>query len=90
MVPDLHEWCPSRERCCFLLSFYASFIFQMEESMETHFGSHGRRAILYRPPSYSTMELRVHQHILAQLGYTVAITEERSGPDLGLELLGKG
>ncbi|XP_059567641.1 cadherin-like and PC-esterase domain-containing protein 1 isoform X5 [Myotis daubentonii] len=75
---------------CFFLPGNAPEIRKMEESMETHFGSHGRRAIVYRPPSYSTMELRVHQHILAQLGYTVAITEERSGPDLGPELLGKG
>nr|KAF6319320.1 cadherin like and PC-esterase domain containing 1 [Myotis myotis] len=75
---------------CFFLPGNAPEIRKMEESMETHFGSHGRRAILYRPPSYSTMELRAHQHILAQLGYSVAITEERSGPDLGLGLLGKG
>lgn len=58
--------------------------------METHFGSHGRRAILYRPPSSSTAELRLHQHVLAQLGYTVVIAEERPGPDPGLELLEKG
>ncbi|XP_070279893.1 cadherin-like and PC-esterase domain-containing protein 1 isoform X1 [Myotis yumanensis] len=75
---------------CFFLPGNAPEIRKMEESMETHFGSRGRRAILYRPPSYSTMELWAHQHILAQLGYTVVITEERSGPDLGLELLGKG
>lgn len=58
--------------------------------METHFGSHGRRAILYRPPSYSAVELRAHQRVLTQLGYTVVVTEERPGPDLGLELLEKG
>lgn len=62
----------------------------MEESMETHFGSHSRRAIVYRPPSSSTKELRLHQHVLAQLGYTVVITEERPGPDLGLGLLERG
>nr|XP_035110798.2 cadherin-like and PC-esterase domain-containing protein 1 isoform X3 [Callithrix jacchus] len=52
--------------------------------METHFGSQGRRAVLYRPPFYSKTELRLHQHILTQHGYTVVIAEERLNAGLGL------
>uniref|UniRef100_A0A8I5NM78 Cadherin like and PC-esterase domain containing 1 n=1 Tax=Papio anubis TaxID=9555 RepID=A0A8I5NM78_PAPAN len=63
---------------------------QVEESMETHFGSHGRRAILYRPPFYSKTELRLHQRILTQHGYTVVIAEERHNAGLGLALLEQG
>lgn len=74
----------------FLLSFYAFFLFQIEESVETHFGSHGRRAILYRPRSSSKMECRLHQQLLTQLHYTVVIIEEGLSADLGLGLLEKG
>ncbi|XP_036995566.2 cadherin-like and PC-esterase domain-containing protein 1 isoform X2 [Artibeus jamaicensis] len=80
----------SVDKQCFLLSGNAQEIRKIEESIETHFGSRGRRAILYRPPSYSKKELWLHQHILAQLHYTVLITEERLSTDPGLELLGKG
>lgn len=91
MALNLYWWCPSKEKCYFsLLSFYAFFLFQIEESIETHFGSHSRRAILYRPPSYSKVELRLHQHILTQLHYTVVIAEEWLSADLGLGLLEKG
>ncbi|XP_063523869.1 cadherin-like and PC-esterase domain-containing protein 1 isoform X2 [Pongo pygmaeus] len=58
--------------------------------METHFGSHGRRAMLYRPPFYSKTELRLHQRILTQHGYTVVIAEERLKAGLGLGLLEQG
>ncbi|MBZ3869408.1 Cadherin-like and PC-esterase domain-containing protein 1 [Sciurus carolinensis] len=75
---------------CFLLSGNAQEIRKIEESMETHFGSHGRRAVLYRPPSYSKMELQLYQHILTQRGYMVVITEERFGAGLGLGLLEQG
>ncbi|XP_047416255.1 cadherin-like and PC-esterase domain-containing protein 1 isoform X1 [Sciurus carolinensis] len=75
---------------CFLLSGNAQEIRKIEESMETHFGSHGRRAVLYRPPSYSKMELQLYQHILTQHGYMVVITEERFGAGLGLGLLEQG
>ncbi|XP_054420002.1 cadherin-like and PC-esterase domain-containing protein 1 isoform X2 [Pteronotus mesoamericanus] len=80
----------SADKQCFLLSGDAQEIRKIEESIETHFGSHGRRAILYRPPSYSETELRLHQYILTQLQYTVLIAEERLGADPGLELLEKG
>lgn len=58
--------------------------------METHFGSHGRKAVLYRPLSYSQAELRQHQHLLSQLHYTVVVVDERRGADLGPELLAQG
>ncbi|XP_045703117.1 cadherin-like and PC-esterase domain-containing protein 1 isoform X2 [Phyllostomus hastatus] len=80
----------SVDKQCFLLSGNAQEIRKIEESVETHFGSHGRRAILYGPPSYSKKELWLHQHILTQLHYTVLIAEERLGADHGLELLEKG
>ncbi|KAF6085622.1 cadherin like and PC-esterase domain containing 1 [Phyllostomus discolor] len=80
----------SVDKQCFLLSGNAQEIRKIEESIETHFGSHGRRAILYGPPSYSKKELWLHQHILTQLHYTVLIAEERLGADRGLELLEKG
>ncbi|XP_053782498.1 cadherin-like and PC-esterase domain-containing protein 1 isoform X2 [Desmodus rotundus] len=80
----------SVDKQCFLLSGNAPEIRKIEESIETHFGSHGRRAVLYRPPSYSKKELQLYQHILTQLQYTVLIAEERLGADHGLELLGKG
>ncbi|EPY74964.1 inhibitor of growth family, member 3-like protein [Camelus ferus] len=63
---------------------------QIEESVETHFGSRGRRALLYGPPSYSKKELQLHQRVLTQHRYQVVIAEGRLGADLGLELLGKG
>lgn len=80
----------SVDKQCFLLSDNAQEIRKVEESIETHFSSHGRRAILYVPPSYSKKELWLHQHILAQLHYTVLIAEERLGADRGLQLLEKG
>lgn len=55
-----------------------------------HFGSHGRRAILYRPPSSSKMELLLYQQLLTQLHYTVIIVEEGLGADMGLSLLERG
>ncbi|XP_016068822.1 PREDICTED: cadherin-like and PC-esterase domain-containing protein 1 isoform X2 [Miniopterus natalensis] len=80
----------SVDKQCFLLSGNAQETRKIKESIETHFGSHGRRAVLYRPPSYSKLELQLHQQILTQLRYTVVITEERLSADLGLELLEKG
>uniref|UniRef100_A0A7N5K093 Cadherin like and PC-esterase domain containing 1 n=1 Tax=Ailuropoda melanoleuca TaxID=9646 RepID=A0A7N5K093_AILME len=80
----------SPDKQCFLLSGNAQEIRKMEKSIETHFGSHDRRAILYRPPSFSNMELQLHQHILTQHHYTVVIAEERLGAGLGLGLLEKG
>ncbi|XP_045432268.1 cadherin-like and PC-esterase domain-containing protein 1 isoform X2 [Pipistrellus kuhlii] len=80
----------SGDQGCFFLSGDAREIRTMGESLETHFGSDGRRAILYRPPSSSSAEVRLHQHTLAHLGYSVVVTKERPGLDLGLELLGKG
>ncbi|KAM7121582.1 cadherin-like and PC-esterase domain-containing protein 1 isoform 2-T2 [Molossus nigricans] len=80
----------SVDKQCFLLSSNAQEIREIQELIKTHFGSHGRRAILYRPPSYSKTELLLHQHILTQLHYTVVIAEEGLGADLGLELLEKG
>ncbi|KAM8814265.1 cadherin-like and PC-esterase domain-containing protein 1 [Rhynchonycteris naso] len=75
---------------CFLLPGNAQEIRKIEELIEIHFGSHGKRAILYGSPSYSKRELQLHRHILTQLHYTVVIAEERLGADLGLELLDKG
>uniref|UniRef100_M3Y6I1 Cadherin like and PC-esterase domain containing 1 n=1 Tax=Mustela putorius furo TaxID=9669 RepID=M3Y6I1_MUSPF len=75
---------------CFFPSGNAQDIRKMERSIEAHFGSHDRRAILYRPPSFSKMELQLHQHILTQHRYTVVIAEERLGAGLGLGLLEKG
>uniref|UniRef100_A0A9L0JKG0 Cadherin like and PC-esterase domain containing 1 n=1 Tax=Equus asinus TaxID=9793 RepID=A0A9L0JKG0_EQUAS len=80
----------SVEEQCFLLSGNAQEIRKIEESIETHFVSHGRRALLYRPPFYSKKELRLLQHILTQHRYTVLITEERLDADPGLGLLEKG
>ncbi|XP_011728795.2 cadherin-like and PC-esterase domain-containing protein 1 isoform X3 [Macaca nemestrina] len=80
----------SQDTQCFLLSGNAQETRKVEESMETHFGSHGRRAILYRPPFYSKTELRLHQRILTQHGYTVVIAEERHNAGLGLALLEQG
>ncbi|KAM9650766.1 cadherin-like and PC-esterase domain-containing protein 1 [Trichechus inunguis] len=80
----------SLDKQCFLLSGTAQEIRKVEESIDTHFGSHGRRAILYRPPSYSKTELTLLQHILTQHRYTVAIVEERLDAGLGLGLLEQG
>uniref|UniRef100_A0A8D2FLI5 Cadherin like and PC-esterase domain containing 1 n=1 Tax=Theropithecus gelada TaxID=9565 RepID=A0A8D2FLI5_THEGE len=80
----------SQDTQCFLLSGNAQETRKVEESIETHFGSHGRRAILYRPPFYSKTELRLHQRILTQHGYTVVIAEERHNAGLGLALLEQG
>uniref|UniRef100_A0A2K5UWQ3 Cadherin like and PC-esterase domain containing 1 n=1 Tax=Macaca fascicularis TaxID=9541 RepID=A0A2K5UWQ3_MACFA len=80
----------SQDTQCFLLSGNAQETRKVAESMETHFGSHGRRAILYRPPFYSKTELRLHQRILTQHGYTVVIAEERHNAGLGLALLEQG
>ncbi|XP_077915628.1 cadherin-like and PC-esterase domain-containing protein 1 isoform X4 [Halichoerus grypus] len=80
----------SPDKPCFLPSGNAQEIRKMEKSIETHFGSHDRRAILYRPPSFSKTELQLHQHILTQHRYTVVIAEERLGAGLGLGLLEKG
>ncbi|XP_057588263.1 cadherin-like and PC-esterase domain-containing protein 1 [Hippopotamus amphibius kiboko] len=80
----------SLDKQCFLLSDMAQEIRKIEESVETHFGSHGRRAVLCRPPSSSKRELQLHQRILTQHHYTVVIAEERLGADLGLGLLEKG
>ncbi|XP_058153260.1 cadherin-like and PC-esterase domain-containing protein 1 isoform X3 [Dasypus novemcinctus] len=80
----------SEDKQCFLLSGNPEEIRKIEESIETHFGSHGRRAILYVPPSYNKMAVRLHQHILTEHGYTVDITDERLGAGLGLGLLRQG
>ncbi|XP_055139781.1 cadherin-like and PC-esterase domain-containing protein 1 [Symphalangus syndactylus] len=80
----------SQDKQCFLLSGNAQETRKIEESMETHFGSHGRRAILYRPPFHSKTELQLHQRILTQHGYTVVIAEERLNAGLALGLLEQG
>ncbi|XP_006192751.2 cadherin-like and PC-esterase domain-containing protein 1 isoform X1 [Camelus ferus] len=80
----------SQDKQCLLLSGDAQEIRKIEESVETHFGSRGRRALLYGPPSYSKKELQLHQRVLTQHRYQVVIAEGRLGADLGLELLGKG
>ncbi|XP_008565564.1 PREDICTED: cadherin-like and PC-esterase domain-containing protein 1 [Galeopterus variegatus] len=80
----------SLDRQCFLLSSNAQEIRKIKESIETHFGSHGRSAILLRPPSYSKTELRIHQHLLTQHRYRVVIAEKRLHAGLGLGLLEQG
>ncbi|XP_077629451.1 cadherin-like and PC-esterase domain-containing protein 1 isoform X1 [Crocuta crocuta] len=80
----------SLDKQCFLPSGNAQEIRKIEKSIKTHFGSHDRRAILYRPPSYSKMEFQLHQHVLTQHRYSVVIAEERLGAGLGLGLLEKG
>ncbi|KAL6036166.1 hypothetical protein STEG23_018320, partial [Scotinomys teguina] len=60
---------------------------KIEESIETHFGSRSRRAILFRPLSSSRAELQMHQHLLDQHGYSVVTVEERLDAGPGLELL---
>ncbi|XP_062954792.1 cadherin-like and PC-esterase domain-containing protein 1 isoform X3 [Cynocephalus volans] len=80
----------SLDRQCFLLSSNAQEIRKIKESIETHFGSHGRSAILLRPPSYSKTELQIHQHLLTQHRYSVVIAEKRLHAGLGLGLLEQG
>ncbi|XP_012612755.2 cadherin-like and PC-esterase domain-containing protein 1 isoform X1 [Microcebus murinus] len=79
----------SQDKQCFLLSGDAQEIRKIEEAIETHFGGHGRRAILYSP-SNSKTELQLHQRILTEHGYTVVITEERLHAGLGQGLLEQG
>lgn len=80
----------SVDRQCFLHLGDVQEIQKIKESIETHFGSQSRRAILYQPPSYSKVELLLLQHILPQHGYTVIVVEERLDADLGLDLLKTG
>lgn len=92
---QLSEWLPIyindllQRKCApvFLSNFYTFFFFfplQIKQSVETHFSSHGRRAVLYRPSSSSQRELQLHRSILTQHHYTVVISEERLGDDPGL------
>ncbi|XP_008062070.1 cadherin-like and PC-esterase domain-containing protein 1 [Carlito syrichta] len=74
----------AQDEQCFLLSGNAQEIRKIEESIERRFGSHDRRAILYRPLSYSKTELQFHQRVLAQHRYAVVIAKERL--DAGLRL----
>ncbi|CAO2602690.1 Cadherin-like and PC-esterase domain-containing protein 1 [Lemmus lemmus] len=75
---------------CFHLSADAQEIRKIEESIETHFGHRSRRAVLFRPPSYSGAELQTLQFLLHQHGFSVVTVEERLGAGLGLELLDPG
>uniref|UniRef100_A0AC11E298 Cadherin like and PC-esterase domain containing 1 n=1 Tax=Ovis aries TaxID=9940 RepID=A0AC11E298_SHEEP len=72
------------DKQCFLLSDNAQEIGKIKQSVETHFSSHGRRAVLYRPSSSSQRELQLHRSILTQHHYVVVISEERLGADPGL------
>ncbi|XP_061270515.1 cadherin-like and PC-esterase domain-containing protein 1 isoform X1 [Bos javanicus] len=72
------------DKQCFLLSDIAQEIGKIKQSVEIHFSSHGRRAVLYRPSSSSQRELQLHRSILTQHHYTVVISEERLGADPGL------
>lgn len=78
------------DKQCFHLSANAQEIRKIEESIETYFGHHSRRAILFRPPSYNGAELQTLQYLLHQHGYSVVTVEERLGAGLGLELLDQG
>ncbi|XP_030713513.2 cadherin-like and PC-esterase domain-containing protein 1 [Globicephala melas] len=80
----------SLDKQCLLLSDKAQEVRKIEESIELHFGSHGRKAVLYRPRSSSKRELQLHQRILTRHHYAVVITEERLSADPGLGLLEKG
>ncbi|XP_006859424.1 PREDICTED: cadherin-like and PC-esterase domain-containing protein 1 [Chrysochloris asiatica] len=80
----------SPDKQCFLPSGNAQTIRKIEESIATHFGSHGRRAMLYRPPSSSKTEVQLLQHILTQHGYTVVVVEQMQDAVLGLGLLEQG
>ncbi|XP_077712116.1 cadherin-like and PC-esterase domain-containing protein 1 isoform X1 [Canis aureus] len=77
-------------RRCWPLPGDAREVRKIQKSIETHFGGHDRRALLYRPSSFSETELRLHQHILTQHRYTVVIAEERLEAGLGPRLLEKG
>uniref|UniRef100_A0A8C9JKW0 Cadherin like and PC-esterase domain containing 1 n=1 Tax=Panthera tigris altaica TaxID=74533 RepID=A0A8C9JKW0_PANTA len=79
----------SLDKQCFLLPSNVQEIRKIEKSIKIHFGSHDRRAVLYRPPSSSKMEFQLHQHVLTQHRYSVVIAEERLGAGLGLGLLEK-
>ncbi|XP_069318706.1 cadherin-like and PC-esterase domain-containing protein 1 isoform X2 [Eulemur rufifrons] len=79
----------SQDKQCFLLSGDAQEIRKIEAAIETHFGGHGRRALLYSP-SNSKTELQLHQHVLTEHGYTVVIAEERLDAGLRLGLLEQG
>uniref|UniRef100_A0A8C8ZWN3 Cadherin like and PC-esterase domain containing 1 n=1 Tax=Prolemur simus TaxID=1328070 RepID=A0A8C8ZWN3_PROSS len=79
----------SQDKQCLLLSGDAQEIRKIEEAIETHFGGHGRRALLYSPAN-SKSELRLHQHVLTEHGYTVVIAEERLDAGLGLGPLEQG
>ncbi|XP_045351387.1 cadherin-like and PC-esterase domain-containing protein 1 isoform X6 [Leopardus geoffroyi] len=79
----------SLDKQCFLLPSNAQEIRKIEKSIKIHFGSHDRRAVLYRPPSYRKMEFQLHQHVLTQHRYSVVIAEERLGAGLGPGLLEK-
>nr|XP_020761516.1 cadherin-like and PC-esterase domain-containing protein 1 isoform X1 [Odocoileus virginianus texanus] len=72
------------DKQCFLLSDNGQEIGKIEQSVETHFSSRGRRAVLYRPSSSSQRELQLHQSILTQHQYMVVISEESLGADPGL------
>lgn len=76
-----------QDQRCFLPFGNAQDIKKIEESINTHFGSRSRRAVLYRSPSLSKAELGLHQRVLAHHGYTVVILEEIPGTGLDLELL---
>lgn len=78
------------DRQCFLLSDSAQENRKIQEAIEAHFGSRGRRAMLYRPPSYNQRELQVYQHILTQRGYTAVSAEARVSAGLRLGLLHQG
>lgn len=78
------------DKRCFLLSANAQEIRKVEELIETHFGSRGRRAVLLQSPSHSRAELQTLQHLLGQHGFSVVTVEERLGAGLGLELLDQG
>ncbi|XP_049497689.1 cadherin-like and PC-esterase domain-containing protein 1 isoform X1 [Panthera uncia] len=80
----------SLDKQCFLLPSNVQEIRKIEKSIKIHFGSHDRRAVLYRPPSSSKMEFQLHQRVLTQHRYSVVIAEERLGAGLGLGLLEKG
>ncbi|XP_005363827.1 cadherin-like and PC-esterase domain-containing protein 1 [Microtus ochrogaster] len=79
-----------RDKRCFHLSANAQEIRKIEESIETYFGHHSRRAILFRPPSYDGAKLQTLQYLLHQHGYSVVTVEERLGAGQGLELLDQG
>ncbi|XP_075414724.1 cadherin-like and PC-esterase domain-containing protein 1 isoform X2 [Tenrec ecaudatus] len=85
--------CPqdvSGDKQCVLLSGSAQEINKIQASLDTHFGSHGRRALLHKPASSSSTELRVLQHILTQHRYAVLVVEDELGAGLGPGLLEQG